>query len=183
MYSTFANEYTAILTELIRLNGGGTVPVFTTEGEALQRISNEAYKLKNGAYGTFPLFTSRGQMLDDIATLLSAANPGGEVPVTTVLNVPSQVTNVSGSPTGTVTCKKYSNRMEYLINVTGPATWFFDIPYGTNILRPKDDGYFEHDIANAGAFVYNSGPGGTAIRFSTGNNTVFTRNVTLIYAT
>jgi hypothetical protein len=67
--------------------------------------------------------------------------------------------------------------------VTAAATWFFDIPFGTNIARPKDDGYFEHDIANAGAFVYNSGPGGAGIRFSTGNNGVFTRSgLVLMYA-
>lgn len=181
MFTTVADEYTAILGQLYRLNGKGAPPVFTSEGNALQQIAYEAGRLKNGAYGTFPAFTSKGQLLDDIATLLTGATTGGETPTSTVLNVPANVTVNSGTPTGTVTAKKFSNRMEFDIAITAAAAWSIDIAFAANILRPKDDGFFEHDFASGGSFTYNSGPAGPSIRLLSGV-TVFNRTLTLAYA-
>lgn len=151
MFSTIANEYTAILGELYRLNGKGAPPVYTSKGVALQQIAYEAARLKNGSYGTFPKFTSEGQMLDDIATLLSGATTGGgETPIDTILNVPANVTVVSGTPTGTITCHWFpdSERMVFEFSITAAAAWELQIPIAGNIHAPFGQ-YFEHDINNA----------------------------------
>jgi len=159
MFTTVADEYTAILGQLYRLNGKGAPPVFTTRAVALQQIAYEAGRLKNGSYGTFPAYTSEGQLLDDINTLLTGATLGGaETPTVYNVSVPSQVTGATGSPTGTITVKVYSNRVTLDFNITAAGSFFFNIPR-TTIGFPiwKNAQYWEHDLSGTCGVAGNAG--------------------------
>jgi len=185
MFTNNADELTAILGQLYRLNGKGAPPVFTTKGVALQQIAYEAGRLKNGSYGTFPAYTSEGQLLDDIATLLSGATAGGGLtPVNTIVltvGTPGEITIASGAPTGTVTVKQYATFQTFDFAITAASAWSIDILYSPAVARPRDDGFMEHDLTNASVWLYNSGPGGLAVRRTSGPVT-FNRNDQMVYA-
>jgi hypothetical protein len=157
-FTNIGEEYYGLLKEITRLTGD-TTPMFTTKGKALTDLKYYADKLKNGGTPTYPPYTSEGQLLDDIGTLLSGATLGGaETPTVYNVSVPSQVTGATGSPTGTITVKVYSNRVTLDFNITAAGSFFFNIPR-TTIGFPiwKNAQYWEHDLSGTCGVAGNAG--------------------------
>jgi hypothetical protein len=90
---------------------------------------------------------------------LAEGSPGGgggpEEPMETqVYPVPAGVTDVTGTPTGTVQMDRYTDRIKLTFAVTAASAWGFRLPFGGAFVAP-DAAYWTSDTGS-GSAIYSS---------------------------